>query len=290
MKSKQSPENKSVPEKSQEVNSEQRPNKKGIVGKQIFQHRAMYALYALIAILLIWYILTDLSGLIPQLFLPGPVKVANTFVILLEEGYRDYSLYYHVGISMMRVLLAFLAACAIGIPVGLFMALNKHVEFLIDPIIELYRPIPPIALIPLFIIWLGIGELSKIGIIFIAIFAVIVINTVAGVKAMSQTKIWVAQTLGAKKWGLFRHITLPGAFPSIFTGMRVGIGFGWTTLVAAEMIAAKSGIGWMALNARRFLRTDIIICGVLLMGITGLLIDRLLRAIELYLVPWKGKE
>lgn len=256
----------------------------------IFTNRVSYAFYSILLILFLWAVFTDIFHLIPPLFLPGPREILNTFLELLENGYRDIPLISHMGISLMRVLLAFLAACILGIPLGLFMASNRTCEYMVDPIIELYRPIPPIALIPLFIIWLGIGETSKIAIIFIAIFAVIVINTVSGVKSMSQTTLWAAQTLGAKKWSLFRHVTLPGAFPSIFTGMRVGIGFGWTTLVASEMIAASSGIGWMALNARRFLRTDIIICGVLLMGITGLFLDRFLRVLEVYLVHWKGKE
>lgn len=225
----------------------------------IFTNRVSYAFYSILLILFLWAVFTDIFHLIPPLFLPGPREILNTFLELLENGYRDIPLISHMGISLMRVLLAFLAACILGIPLGLFMASNRTCEYMVDPIIELYRPIPPIALIPLFIIWLGIGETSKIAIIFIAIFAVIVINTVSGVKSMSQTTLWAAQTLGAKKWSLFRHVTLPGAFPSIFTGMRVGIGFGWTTLVASEMIAASSGIGWMALNARRFLRTDIII-------------------------------
>jgi len=129
-----------------------------------------------------------------------------------------------------------------------------------------------------------------LGIIFISIFAVFVINTISGVRSIVQTKIWAAQSLGAKKMRLFRYIILPGALPGIMTGMRVGIGFGWTTLVASEMIAAASGVGWMALNARRFLRTDIILCGVIIMGVIGLLLDRLLRIVEQKLVPWKGKE
>jgi taurine transport system permease protein len=211
-------------------------------------------------------------------------------VDLLKEGYGNISLFHHVALSLMRVLLAFLLPCAIGIPLGLLMAMSRIADGIFDPLIELYRPVPPIALIPLFIIWLGIGEMSKIGIIFISIFAVIVINTISGVKSIVETKIWAAQSLGADKIKLFRYIILPGALPGIMTGMRVGIGFGWTTLVAAEMIAAASGIGWMALNARRFLRTDIILCGVIIMGVIGLLLDRLLRIVEQKFVPWKGKE
>jgi taurine transport system permease protein len=256
----------------------------------IFKTKLAIGLTTIAFLVLGWYVITGILELVPPLFLPSPVEIIRTFYLLFEEGYRELSIFHHILLSLMRVLGAFFIACLIGIPLGLSMAMSRVIEGMFDPLIELYRPIPPIALIPLFIIWLGIGEMSKIGIIFISIFAVIVINTISGVKAITLTKIWAAQTLGANKWNLFWHITLPGALPHILTGMRVGIGFGWTTLVASEMIAAASGIGWMALNARRFLRTDIIICGVIIMGVIGLLLDRGLRILEAHAVPWKGQE
>ena len=256
----------------------------------ILRTKVAIGLFTIAFLILVWYIITSILELVPPLFLPSPIEILRTFYLLFDEGYRELSIFNHIFISLMRVLAAFFIACLLGIPLGLLMATNRIMEAIFDPLIELYRPIPPIALIPLFIIWLGIGETSKIGIIFISIFAVIVINTISGVKAIAQTKIWAAQTLGASKWKLFWHITFPGALPHILTGMRVGTGFGWTTLVASEMIAAASGIGWMALNARRFLRTDIIICGVIIMGVIGLLLDRGLRILEARAVPWKGKE
>lgn len=256
----------------------------------ILRSKLSIGLLTIAFLVLCWYVITSVLKMVEPLFLPSPVEIIDTFVLLFKEGYRGLSIYHHILLSLMRVLAAFLIACAAGIPLGLLMAMSRVAEAMFDPLIELYRPIPPIALIPLFIIWLGIGEMSKIGIIFISIFAVVVINTVSGVRAIAHTKIWASQTLGANGWKLFWHITLPGALPHIVTGMRVGIGFGWTTLVASEMIAAASGIGWMALNARRFLRTDIIICGVIIMGVIGLLLDRGLRSMERHVVPWKGKE
>jgi taurine transport system permease protein len=256
---------------------------------EIIRGKVVLGSLAILFIIGVWLLLSE-TGFIPPLFLPSPVIIFETFVDLIKDGYREISLLHHIALSLMRVSLAFLLACVLGIPLGLLMAMSKIAEGIFDPLIELYRPIPPIALIPLFIIWLGIGEMSKIGIIFISIFAVIVINTISGVRSIVQTKIWAAQSLGAEKTKLFRYIILPAALPGIMTGMRVGIGFGWTTLVAAEMIAAASGIGWMALNARRFLRTDIILCGVIIMGVIGLLLDRVLRIVEQKLIPWKGKE
>lgn len=255
----------------------------------IIKGKAFIGLSTIAVLVFVWFLIT-LGNFIPPIFLPSPLDIGKTFYSLVKEGYREISLQTHVLLSLMRVVVAFILACATGIPLGLGMAMNKTIEGIFDPIIELYRPIPPIALIPLFIIWLGIGETSKVGIIFISIFPVIVINTISGVRGIAQTKIWAAQSLGARKFKMFFHITLPGALPDILTGMRVGIGFGWTTLVASEMIAASSGIGWMALNARRFLRTDVIICGVIIMGVIGLLLDRILRIVERYIVPWKGRE
>ncbi len=255
-----------------------------------YNSRAAIGVYSISLGIFVWYLLTSVFQLLPPLFLPSPGGITDSFFELFTEGYGGIALFEHIALSLMRVLLAFLAACIFGIGLGLVMAMYPVLDAAIDPIIELYRPVPPIALIPLFIIWLGIGELSKVAIIFIAIFPVITINTISGIHAITQTKVWAGQTLGAKGPKLFWHIVLPGALPHIFTGMRVGIGFGWTTLVASEMIAATSGIGWMALNARKFLRTDVIICGVILMGIIGLLLDKLLRMAENHFVPWKGKE
>lgn len=243
----------------------------------------------LIVVISSWAVVSHLQ-VVSELFLPTPSTVGEAFYSLQVEGYRGYSILQHIGRSLFRVFVAFLGAIFLGIPLGLGIALNVYIKGIFDPIIELYRPVPPIALIPLFIIWFGIGEVSKILLIFIAMFAVIVINTASGVRGVQQEKVWAAKSLGGDKWQIIRHVILPGAMPEILTGMRVGIGFGWTTLVAAEMIAATAGIGWMVLNARRYLRTDIIMAGVIAMGILGFLLDRSIRVIEGQIVPWKGQE
>lgn len=252
--------------------------------------RMAIGVYSISFGIFVWYLITTVFQLMPPLFLPSPGGIAEAFIALFTEGYSEISIFEHMALSLMRVIMAFLSACLVGVLLGLLMAMYPVLDAALDPIIELYRPVPPIALIPLFIIWLGIGETAKIAIIFVAIFPVITINTISGIRAITQTKVWAAQTLGAKGPKLFWHVVLPGALPHIFTGMRVGIGFGWTTLVASEMIAATSGIGWMALNARKFLRTDVIICGVIIMGIIGLLLDKILRMVESRFIPWKGKE
>jgi taurine transport system permease protein len=146
-----------------------------------------------------------------------------------------------------------------------------------------------LAYIPLIIIWFGIGDDGKIILLFLASFSIIVINSRSGVKSAGVEKIHAAYTLGANRWQVVRRVILPNALPEILTGMRVAMGIAWATLVAAEMVAAKSGIGWMVLNAARYLRTDIVIMGIMVMGVTGYMIDMGMRYMETKLIPWKGK-
>lgn len=169
------------------------------------------------------------------------------------------------------------------------MMLNRIVRGVCDPVIEFYRPIPPLAYLPLTIIWLGIGEVQKLTLIYLAVFAPVVLNTRAGVRSVAIEQIQVAYSLGANRWQVIWHVILKAAMPEILTGMRVGIGFGWTTLVAAEMVAASVGIGHMVLMAAQFLNTAVVVTGVIIIGIIAYCFDLLMRYIERILVPWKGQ-
>ena len=169
------------------------------------------------------------------------------------------------------------------------MGVNDVVKGVLDPVIEFYRPLPPLAYLPLMIIWLGIGETAKIALIFLAIFAPVCLSTRAGVKSVAREKILAASTLGARPMQIIWHVVIPGALPEILTGIRVGIGFGWTTLVAAEMVAATAGLGFMVLNAKDFLATDVVVSGILVIGLIAYGFDVLMRFLEKWWVPWKGK-
>lgn len=241
-----------------------------------------------ITILALWALVTGL-GLVKPVFLPSPWTILTTFKTLQLEGYANSSLAQHTLISLMRVSIAFVAATALAIPTGIVMALHDPFRGVMDPIIEFYRPLPPLAYLPLIVIWLGIGEVAKVTLIFLAVFAPICLSARAGVRSVSREKILVAGTLGATRWQIIRHIILPGALPEILTGMRVGIGFGWTTLVAAEMVAATAGLGFMVVNARKFLRTDTVIAGIFVIGVIAYGFDLFMRFVERKLVPWKGK-
>jgi taurine transport system permease protein len=182
-----------------------------------------------------------------------------------------------------------LLACAIGIPLGIAMGISPVVRGIFDPPIEFYRPIPPLAYLPLMIIWFGIGETSKVLLIFLSVFAPVALGARAGVRSAAIEQIHAAYSFGATRWQVVRHVILPAAMPEILTAMRIGIGFGWTTLVAAEMVAATQGIGYMVLSASQFLQTAVVIMGIIVIAAIAYLFDMLMRFCERKIVPWKGK-
>ena len=169
------------------------------------------------------------------------------------------------------------------------MGMSRLARGVFDPPLELYRPIPPLAYLPLTIIWFGIGESGRLFIIFLACFAAIGLNARAGVRSVSTEQIHAAYSMGASRQQVLRLVVLKGALAEVLTGMRVAIAFGWTTLVAAEMVAARAGIGVMVLNAARFLATDVVFLGIVVIGAVAFVFDLIIRRIERALVPWKGK-
>ena len=241
-----------------------------------------------IVLLLLWVVVTE-TGLVKPLFLPSPRAVFAKFILVSTEGFSNSTLTEHTLTSLYRVFSAFLLACITAIPIGVMMGVSRFVRGIFDPPIEFYRPLPPLAYLPLVIIWFGIGEFSKIFLIYLAIFAPMAIAARAGVRSVSIEQIHAAYSMGASKWQVIRHVIVPAAMPEILTAMRIAIGFGWTTLVAAEMVAATKGLGQMVLNASNFLRTDIVIMGIVVIGAVAYLFDLLMRYVEHLVVPWKGK-
>ncbi|MEK6292217.1 MAG: ABC transporter permease subunit, partial [Paraburkholderia tropica] len=195
----------------------------------------------------------------------------------------------HVSISVVRVISAFALAVVTAVPVGIAMGTSRIARGIFDPVIEFYRPLPPLAYLPLIVIWLGIDETAKITLIYLACFAPLAMASKAGVRSVAIEQINAARSLGATRWQVIRLVVLPAAMPEILTGMRIAIGFGWTTLVAAEMVAATAGLGQMVLNASNFLRTDVVIMGIVLIGVLAYCFDLLMRQVERALTPWKGR-
>jgi len=242
----------------------------------------------LASLLLAWWLVTA-AGWIEPLFLPSPADILAKAWALLTQGYMDASLWQHLGASLGRIGLALVAAALTAIPVGLAIGHNRVARGILDPLIEFYRPIPPLAYLPLIVIWCGIGELSKVLLIYLAIFAPIAIATATGVRTVDPAKLRAAQSLGATKAQLIRHVILPSALPDILTGIRIGLGVGWSTLVAAELIAATSGLGFMVQSAAQFLVTDVVVLGILLIALIAFALEMGLRALQRKLVPWHGQ-
>lgn len=243
----------------------------------------------LAVLLTVWWAVAALQ-LISPLFLPPPQQVlAKLLTIAGPQGFMDATLWQHLAASLTRIVLALLAAVVIGIPVGIAMGLSPTVRGILDPVIELYRPVPPLAYLPLMVIWFGIGETSKILLIYLAIFAPVAMSALAGVKSAQQVRIRAAQSLGASRAQVLWFVILPGALPEILTGLRIGLGVGWSTLVAAELIAATCGLGFMVQSAGEFLATDVVLAGIAVIAIIAFLLELGLRALQRRLTPWHGE-
>lgn len=240
-------------------------------------------------LILIWQGLSSIQ-VIPSYKLPSPVEILLGFRDLLIIGVPPGNLLHnHVLYSLYRVALGYAIAALLAIPLGLLMGWSSGLLKMIRPLFELVRPIPPLAWIPIAILWFGIGIKSAAFIIFLGAFFPILLNTISGVLSIHPILIEAARTLHAREKDIFLKVLLPGAVPSIFVGMRIGIGIGWMTLVAAEFTGVKEGygLGYMIMTARDIQRPDEILAGMLVIGVIGLLIDIGLRAIESRMIKWQ---
>ena len=223
------------------------------------------------------------------IWMPSPEAVVSRFIEIASSGYQNFTLWQHLGWSLFRVLLGFACGALLGIPLGYAMGLSGWFRGWFDPIVEFMRPVPPLALIPLVIIWFGIWETGKIVLLFLAALWVMTIAARAGVSGVNITKVHAAYSLGASKSQVLRYVIVPNSLPEIFTGARVAMGVCWGTVVAAELVAAQKGAGMMIIAASKFQLTDIVLMGIILIGIIGYGIDILMRMAEKVLVPWKGQ-
>ena len=240
------------------------------------------------AILACWS-LASAFALVPALFLPSPAAVLRKLHAVASKGFVEATLLEHALTSIARVFAALLLAVATAIPIGILVGLSRHIRAVVDPLIEFYRPVPPLAYLPLVVIWCGIGELSKVLLIYLAVFAPISIATVQGVRRVDESRIRAARSLGAGHWQLVRFVVLPSAAPDMLTGVRIGLGVGWSTLVAAELIAATRGLGFMIQSAAQFLVTDVVLMGIFVIGAIAFIFEWGLRKLQKTLVPWDGK-
>ena len=248
----------------------------------------LISLGSVVIVFVVWDLITRFD-LVSDVFVPSPAETWSAFVEVLRDGYKGNSLLSHIAASMQRLFLAFFAALLTAVPLGLLSGQSSKVRAAIDPLIEFYRPLPPLAYYTLLVLWFGIGDESKIILLFLAAFAPLYIAAVSGARGVTEDQLTAARSLGADRLQVFRHVVFPSSLPFIFTGMRTALGVSYTTLVAAELVAAVSGIGWMVLDASKFLRSDIIFVGIAIMGVTAVLLDMVIRLLQARWAHWEGK-
>lgn len=242
-----------------------------------------------LSLLVLWQALA-FAGLLPEHKIPSPLQIVAAVQELFISGLpHGNTLVMHCLYSLLRVGCGFFLAVCTAIPLGIVTGWSKFLRDMLSPVIETIRPIPPLAWIPIAILWFGIGLQSAAFIIFLGCFFPILLNTISGVLSVDPILINAAKTLGAQDRQIFIKVLLPGATPSIYTGLRIGLGIGWMTLVAAEFTGVKSGygLGYMIMTARDIQRPDLVVAGMAVIGLTGFLLDCLLRAMEAKALKWR---
>jgi len=253
----------------------------------IHKSRIVKGVGSAILLLAVWQVLTGEVFVKSSLLLPPPSEVLSEAIYVAKTG----DLAWHILMSLERVALGFGIGFAIAVPLGIAIGRFRVLSDTLEPILEVIRPIPPLAWIPISILWFGIGTSQNVFIIFIAAFFTTFVNTIAGVRGVDTYLVWSALNLGCPKGRILWKIILPCALPFILTGARVSLGVSWMCLVAAEMVAAASGLGFMIMDARQLLLTQRVLVGMLTIGLLGFLMDKGVRYLEQKTVAWfyRGK-
>jgi NitT/TauT family transport system permease protein/taurine transport system permease protein len=246
------------------------------------------AILSPLGILLVWALVTA-KGAVTSTILPSPWAVAATFADMIERGYSGVAIWTHLSASLWRVGVAYVTGSALGIALGLLRGRIPAIDALLIVPSEVLRPIPPLGLIPLFILWFGIGEVSKILLIFMSVFLIMMVNAQAGAQGCAVDSLRAAQSMGANRWQVFRFVVLPSALPQIMTGLRVSMGTALTILVASELLGGDRGLGFLILDASSFFRTTYLFGGIILIGLIGLASDRGIAYSARRIVHWEGK-
>jgi NitT/TauT family transport system permease protein len=240
------------------------------------------------SLLLAWSVATNV-GLIAAKVLPTPQAIAQEIYNLMLHGYTGKPLWLHASASLLRTLVGLTAALLIGIPLGLLVGANSIVNGLLTPIFAFLRPVPAIALIPLIILYFGIGEFSKIFVIFITATLYVILNASAGVKSVPQDLIRAGINMGLTGGQLFRHVILPASAPHIMTGIKTATAVSWALVVASELIAAQAGLGYMIMDAATFYRIPDVYIAIAIIGIIGLVLETLESYAETRVLHWRGR-
>jgi len=240
------------------------------------------------AIFLLWYFATA-TGLVSAFILPSPSNLWAEFRVLVLKGYAGKTLTDHILASLFRTFTGLGLGIAIGVPVGLLMGSSRVAYAILGPIFSFLRPIPPIAFIPLMILYFGIGEFSKIALIFLAALYYVVLNTSAGVRTVPQDLVRAGQNMGLTRVRLFSKVVFWAALPHIMTGVKTATAISWAIVVAAELIAAQAGLGFMVMDATTFFRVPNVYIGIIIIGLIGVTLEVITLAIDRRLLHWMGK-
>jgi NitT/TauT family transport system permease protein len=243
---------------------------------------------AVFVVLSLWFLVTETSFVASNV-LPSPIVILKELIRLSEVGYAGTPLYQHVAASLIRTFVGFSIGVLLAIPIGLAIGYNDLLYAIVSPFLAVLRPIPVIAYIPLVILWFGIGEFPKILLIAITAFLYVSINAAAGVKSVNVDLVRAAQSLGVNQRQMFMNVVLPGSLPYIFAGLRIGAAVSWAVVVAAELVAAQRGLGYVIMDAATFFRIPSVYVGVLLIGLIGFVIDRLINVAERRLIHWQSR-
>ena len=261
-----------------------------LVQKKRKQEKRMYALLSIVGVaifLLLWELASD-TGIVNSRYIAPPSKIVKLFFTKLTDPNPDGAVLGVNILSSLQVsLTGFALAVLIGVPLGLLMGWYRGFDSFVRPIFEIVRPIPPVSWIPLTIVWMGIGLQAKAFIVFFSAFVPCVINSYTGIRQTNPVLINFAKTCGASNFTIFLKIGIPSSLTMVFAGVRVALGNAWATLVAAEMLAASSGLGYMILMGRQFARPDLILLGIVVIGIIGIVLTTLLNKIEDKVLGWK---
>jgi NitT/TauT family transport system permease protein len=255
----------------------------------ILRRAAPFSALSILLLLAAWLVGTQVADFVPPQYLPSPSALIAQFVELVRTGYAGTPLWEDVLASFLRMAAGFLLSVAVAVPLGICMGMSPPVRGFFTPIFNSLRPIPSIGLIPLMVLWFGIGQSSKIAVIFLASFLFVVLNTTEGVRTVPDGLIRAAQNLGAGRFQLFWRVILPAALPAIFTGLKTGLAVSWAVVVAAELLGAQRGLGFMIEDAATFYRINVVYVGLVLIGIFGLLMVTSINWLERRYIHWTGK-
>lgn len=249
--------------------------------KKSKRNRILISIVSLLIGIFLWWLFTEGLGTVSPKVMPGPIRVFNSFIAKFSVSAPDgATLLEHLASSLEITLIGYIIGVAIGIPLGITMAWYPKFDLFARPLFDLLRPVPGIAWIPVMIVLFGIGLLSKAMVVFLSVFVAITINTYTGIQQTKSVHKWVAHTFGASNFYTLIHVAIPTSLPMMMTGLRVALGSAWTTIIAAELLASTKGIGFMIQQSRGLFRPDIIIVGMIAIGVTGSVLAWLLGMLE----------